>query len=180
MQFFLPGLALFLFSILCTYYLAPYATPMVAAILSLVFLSYGVYDHYRLFASEYRLSTWQDGLKVYAPFIMVGAILLFVLYGMMAFFTGGTITVPELSLPLPVPTPQTVLQSVSSAANQLVNATRTAVNQTVNAGRNMANQMVSQNQSNQRNQNAWNQENENENENTIRRLKNRLNYLETI
>ena len=71
MEFFIPGLVLFLVAIAVTAFIVPKATPMIAAILSLVFLTYGVYQHYTLFADEYRLSTWQDGLKIYAPAIMI-------------------------------------------------------------------------------------------------------------
>ena len=72
MEFFVPGLLFFILTVLLTFYLAPKATPMMAAILSLVFLTYGVYDHYRLFASEYRSSTWQEPLLLlYSPAVMI-------------------------------------------------------------------------------------------------------------
>lgn len=84
MEFFLPGLLVCLAAILCTFFVAPRATPMIAAVLSIIFLTYGVYDHYHMFASEYRLSTWQQTLKIYSPFLMVGAIIIYIIYGMMA------------------------------------------------------------------------------------------------
>ena len=150
MQFFLPGLALFLFSIAITYFLAPYATPMVASILSIIFLSYGVYDHYKLFASEYRLSTWQDAWKIYAPFIMVGAIILYVIYGIMAFFSGGKVPVPSMPSVSSVTT--NLSKSVSDMANtasSYVNNTATAavnaVNNATNAGNSMLKNMTSRN-----------------------------------
>lgn len=148
MQFFLPGLALFLFAIAITFFLAPYATPMVASILSIIFLTYGVYDHYHLFASEYRLSTWQDAWKIYAPFIMVGAIILYVIYGIMAFFSGGKVPVPSIPSVSNVTT--NLSKSVSDMANTATNymnetatAAANAVNNAANAGNNMLNNMTS-------------------------------------
>ena len=63
MEFFIPGLCLFLVAIIITFIIAPRATPLVAAILSIGFLSFGVFEHYKMFASEYRLSTWQEIFK---------------------------------------------------------------------------------------------------------------------
>jgi hypothetical protein len=150
MQFFLPGLALFLFAIAITFFLAPYATPMVASILSIIFLTYGVYDHYHLFASEYRLSTWQDAWKIYAPFIMVGAIILYVIYGIMAFFSGGKVPVPSMPSVSNVTT--NLSKSVSDMANtatsymnDTANAAANAVNHAANAGNNMLKNITSRN-----------------------------------
>ena len=78
MEFFIPGLLLFLVSILITFFLAPKATPMIASVLAVVFLTYGVYDHYRLFASEYNLSTLQENLKIYSPALMIISIIIFI------------------------------------------------------------------------------------------------------
>ena len=126
-------------SIAISYYLSPHATPLVASILSLVFLSYGVYDHYRLFASEYRLSTWQDGWKAYAPFIMVGAILLYVLYGISSFFTGGSVPVPTVpSLESLSNSASGLTQSFSSTLNSIKNSASQFANQTMNVVSNAA------------------------------------------
>jgi hypothetical protein len=80
MEFFIPGLLLFLVSIIISFILAPRFTPLVVALLSIGFLTYGVYDHYKMFAAEYRLSTWQESLKIYAPAIMIAAIIIFIIY----------------------------------------------------------------------------------------------------
>ena len=87
MEFFIPGMLLFLLFLCLAFYFVPKATPMIAAILSIAFLIYGVRDHAQRFSSEYRLSTWQEGLKIYAPAIMILVIIVFVIYSIMAFFT---------------------------------------------------------------------------------------------
>lgn len=112
MQFFIPGLLLFLMSIVISFILAPRFTPLVVSILSLVLLTYGVYDHHKMFAAEYRLSTWQDSLKIYAPAIMIGAIILFIIYAILAFFTKGSVPVP--------PIPNITEPNINSATNQIV------------------------------------------------------------
>jgi hypothetical protein len=120
MEFFLPGLFLFLTSIAITAVLAPKATPLMASLLSIAFLTYGVYHHYRLFAAEYRLATWQEGLKLYAPAVMIIGVILVVLYGVLSFFTSGQVPVPSL--------PNVSLPSANSLTSTITNSMETAVN----------------------------------------------------
>lgn len=125
MEFFLPGLLLFLISLAITAFIAPKATPAMAAILSAVFLTYGVYHHHKLFAAEYRLSTWQEGLKIYAPAIMILAVLLVVFYGILAFFTAGKVPIPALpnvSLPSSDSMTYSLTNSMESIGNSFTNS----------------------------------------------------------
>lgn len=141
MEFFLPGLLLFLVAILCTYFLAPHVTPMVAAILSMAFLLYGVYDHSRLFASEYRLSTWQETLKIYSPFLMVGAIILYLIFGMVSIFSGvsvPSVSMPNVSLPS-VSLPNVSLPNMSSTLNSATNQLSRSYNNVTQSLTNAAN-----------------------------------------
>jgi hypothetical protein len=125
MEFFIPGILLFLVSILVTFILAPKATPMVAAVLSIVFLTYGVYDHYRLFASEYNLSTWQDNLKIYSPALMIIAIIIFIIYTIIAVFTKGAVPVPEM--------PTITMPNVNSITDTVTNTFNNAKSAIVNS-----------------------------------------------
>lgn len=125
MEFFLPGLLLFLVSIAITALLVPKATPLIASLLSLAFLTYGVYHHHRLFAAEYRLATWQEGLKLYAPAVMIFAVVLVILYGVLSFFTSGQVPIPSL--------PNISLPSANSLTNSIANTMETAVNSMNNA-----------------------------------------------
>ena len=125
MEFFIPGLLIFLVAIAIAVVVVPQMTPMIAAVLSIVFLAYGVYDHYLLFAPEYRLSTWQDGIKIYAPFIMLAGIILFVIYFIFAFFTGGEVPVPKIEMPaMPeMPTFNAIKNRMNNAVNNVRNNT---------------------------------------------------------
>ena len=131
MELFIPSLLLFLVSILISFLFVPKATPLIVSILSLVFLAYGVYDHYKMFAAEYRLSTWQQSLKLYAPAVMIGSIIIFIIYGILAFYTKGAVPVPPMpSLTAPNENTATnqVVKSFNKVANSLTNATNDIVN----------------------------------------------------
>lgn len=130
MEFFIPGMLLFLLFLFLAFYFVPKATPMIAAILSIVFLIYGVRDHAQRFSSEYRLSTWQDGLKMYAPAIMILVIIVFVIYSIMAFFTGGAVPIPSI--------PNVELPTLTEVSTNLTD-TITNLNKTINNELNFTN-----------------------------------------
>jgi len=143
MEFFIPGLSIFLFAVVCTVFFAPKATPMVAAILSLGFLTYGVYDHYRMFLPEYRLSTWQQTFAAYSPYLMIGVIILYVIISMIAFFTGGTVPVPPLptmeEMPTITNTANQLGKSLNTAVNSISNSANDLMESTVNTGNSLIN-----------------------------------------
>lgn len=132
MEFFIPGLLIFLVAISIAIIIVPQTTPMIAAVFAIIFLVYGVYDHYLLFAPEYRLSTWQDGIKIYAPFIMLAGIILFIIYFIFAFFTGGEVPVPKIEMP-EMPTFNTIKSASNNVINNAVNNTNKKVNNTKSA-----------------------------------------------
>jgi hypothetical protein len=138
MEFFIPGLLLFLVSVIVSFILVPRFTPLIIALLSIAFLSYGVYDHYKMFAAEYRLSTWQQSLKIYAPAIMIGAIIIFIIYAILSFFTKGSVPVPPIpNIVAPTDNSATnhVVESLNTVANTLANNKNdivTTVNNTIN------------------------------------------------
>lgn len=179
MQFFIPGLLLFLVSIAVSFALAPRFTPLVVAILSIAFLTYGVYDHYKMFAAEYRLSTWQDSLKIYAPAIMIGAIIIFIIYSILAFFTKGAVPVPPIpNITEPNDNSATgqILQSINNIGNMVSN------NKTTNVVNEVNNQI---NNANKNRNNVFglnnNKNNNNESENTNKKNNNlSRSFLETI
>lgn len=135
MEFFLPGLFLFLVSLAVTFMIAPKATPAMASILSLAFLSYGVYHHHKLFSSEYRLSTWQESLKIYAPAVMILAIILFILYGVLSFFTSGQVPIPSLPN-VALPSPNSITGALTNSMESIGNSMTNVVNNVVSLGNN--------------------------------------------
>lgn len=130
MEFFIPGLLLFLVSIAVTFMVAPRFTPLVVALLSVVFLSYGVYDHYKMFSAEYRLSTWQDSLKIYAPALMIAAIIIFIIFSILSFFTKGSVPVPTVPT-LTEPNQNTATNTIVNGLNRIGNMLGTNKNTNV-------------------------------------------------
>jgi len=174
MEFFIPGLLLFLVSVIISFIVAPRFTPLVIALLSIVFLTYGVYDHYKMFASEYRLSTWQQSLKIYAPAIMIGAIILFIIYAILSFFTKGSIPIPlipNITAPNDNSTTNNVIQSLNKAANGITNNNKNDIVSTVNNTINKLNNIGNNNNANKGN----NIGNVNKKKNNVSRS-----FLETI
>jgi len=76
MEFFLPSILFLLVACGIVFFVIPRFGPLVLAIVSLILLGLGVYNHYSLFQTEYRLSTWQGDAAAYAPYIMIGALVL--------------------------------------------------------------------------------------------------------
>ena len=161
MEFFIPGLLLFLVSIAISFIVAPRFTPLVIALLSIALLTYGVHDHYKMFAAEYRLSTWQQSLKIYAPAIMIGAIILFIIYAILAFFTNGSVPVPSLpsvTAPNENSTTNNVLQSLNKNANtNVINNVNNTINKANNArNNNKNNELMGNNKNTNKNNNKKN------------------------
>lgn len=132
MEFFIPGVFLLLTSMLVTYLLVPHLTPFITAILSIVFLTFGVYTHYTMFESEYRLSTWQDGLKIYAPAVMIIAIILFIIYGIIALFTGVSVPIPSLP-EFEMPATNSITNSMRNVYNNVLNNIGNATDSVTNS-----------------------------------------------
>jgi len=102
MEFFIPGITIMFITIYISSRIIPKVTPLIAAVLSIIFLIFGVYEHYQLFASEYRLSTWQEGMKAYAPAVMIVATFIFISYSSFSLFENG-IEMPKLPQLLQMP-----------------------------------------------------------------------------
>lgn len=148
MELFIPGLFVFFLVIAICFAIVPKMTPLIAAILSMVFLVVGVREHYLMFASEYRLSTWKDTLQIYAPAIMIGAMILFIIYSILALFTTGSVPVPSIPAvteAAPNTVTENVMDSLNTVANSLVNVNTNLaenVNDVINSLNKNANQLV--------------------------------------
>lgn len=131
MEFFIPSLFLFLIAVVVSFMIIPKFTPMVIAVLSIALLTFGVYHHYKIFSSEYRLSTWQDSLKIYAPAIMIGALILFIIFSMLSFFARGSVPVPNAPI-VEMPTAASATNAVTSTINSVAESIGNAVTNVTN------------------------------------------------
>jgi predicted PurR-regulated permease PerM len=145
MEFFLPGVLLFLVAIGVVYLIAPNVTPFVTAILAIIFLTFGVYTHYTMFKAEYRLSTWQEGFKIYAPAIMIIAIILFILYSMVSIFTDIHVPVPEMPK-LEMPNTDSLTNYTMNIYNNVANKVSNVTNSISNATNSLTNSLTNSNQ----------------------------------
>jgi len=123
MEFFLPGIAALLIAALLVFLVLPRLGAPVLAILSIVLLIYGVSSHISLFYSEYKNSTWQDRLKSYAPFVMIGALIFMILmYIGYLFGTRGPSALPATNLPTGNSAVVGVVNTVNNTINNIANA----------------------------------------------------------
>lgn len=76
MELFIPGFFAILIVGLVIYFILPRFGPPILAILSLILLFWGAQNHYSMFSSEYRLSTWQDAFKEYGMWFVIGFLFL--------------------------------------------------------------------------------------------------------
>ena len=135
MEIFIPGILLFLVALLIAFLVVPRFTPLIIAVLSLALLVYGVYDHYKMFAVEYRLSTWQESLKIYAPAVMLGFTILFIIYAILAVSTGGSVSVPllpNLTAPNENSITGSIVNSLNNIGSAITNNKNTNVVNTIN------------------------------------------------
>lgn len=128
MQLFLPSLIAFIITIAIVFVVLPRLAAPVLVGLSLLILGFALYQHITLFRTEYALSTWQEQLKFYAPFVMIGGLLLAVLTYFITLFSSGT-ALPMPSLPIISPLP-----SSESATNSLTSALNTGIRSVSNVG----------------------------------------------
>ena len=137
MNFFYPSLLIFIISLIVLYSVVPKFTPLIMAILAGTLLVFGIYHHYSLFKNEYLKTTWTDSLKMYAPAILIGFVLMLIFYGIFSFFSNGAVPVPqapEIPALLSPPSPN------KNLANTAIGSPITAaVNAVTNIATNVAN-----------------------------------------
>jgi hypothetical protein len=88
MELFVPGLIVLLVSAFFIFLILPRMGSMVLAIASLVALIAVGVHHYSQFYSEYRLSTWQNTLTAYAPWVTLGFALIAMVSSIIFFVSG--------------------------------------------------------------------------------------------
>ena len=119
MEFFLPSLFIFLLAVIVISFIVPRMSPVIIIGMSAVLLGFGVYHHFKLFWDEYKQSTWQDQLRLFAPGIMLTVIIIYVLFSILMFFTGGSVPVPSM--------PNVELPSADTATNVVTEAINTMI-----------------------------------------------------
>jgi hypothetical protein len=119
MEFFLPSLFIFLLAVIVISFVVPRMSPMIIIGMSAVLLGFGVYHHFKLFWNEYKQSTWQDQLRLFAPGIMLTVIIIYVLFSLLMFFTGGSVPVPPMPK-IELPPANTATNVVTETINNII------------------------------------------------------------
>jgi hypothetical protein len=136
MEIFIPGLIVILLAAFFIFLILPRMGPMILGIVSLVALIAAGVHHYNMFHSEYALSTWQYGLAAYAPWVVLGLALLFIIASLFFVF-GGSET--RATLANAVSTPMEAIQNaVAGSANAMppANTATNPITAAINTGLN--------------------------------------------
>lgn len=132
MELFLPSVIVLLLAAAVVFFLLPKFGPATLAIVSAILLAFGLYQHYKTFATEYRFSTWQ--LTTFSPYFLVGGLLIviaiFFLY-----------TIPVAGGPAEAAPPNIEIPTVAGMppANTSTNPVTGAINRSLNTAANLFN-----------------------------------------
>lgn len=112
-------------------FVIPRLSPVILGTLALIFLIIAGYQHYKIFGTEYRQSTWQipivEGAMSYAPYILIGILILFLLFFIVNFVGTGT---TEAAAPM---------QAMNQAIEKVMNTAPPSVAQAANSVKNTLN-----------------------------------------
>lgn len=138
MFFYIPGILVLIVAILIAFLVVPRMAPTILAITAIVLLSLGLYHHYKLFSMEYRLSTWQEGLKFWAGPIMIGLLVLTIIGYFFNLFVGGGSPFKKNNNAAAAAAAAAVLPpAVNTAVNNAAKAANSVVNTVVNTSKNI-------------------------------------------
>lgn len=100
MQLFIPSVITIVIAAVLAFLVIPRIGALILASVSLLALIAVGFHHYHMFYSEYRLSTWQNGIGENAPFFVLGFAILFIIASILFMFQGGGQAQEALAAPL--------------------------------------------------------------------------------
>jgi len=131
MEIFLPGLLVLLISAIFVFMVLPRMGTVILAVVCAVALVGVLIHHYSMFSSEYRLSTWQNGLAAYAPLVLLALAILIIIAVAVSLFTGIPVSA---AIQAPIETIQSgitasiqAMPSASSATNPITSAVNSVI-----------------------------------------------------
>jgi len=98
MELFIPSILALVIAAVIVMFVLPRLSSVVLGSLALVFVIVAAYQHYNFFYTEYRQSTWQMPLVEYAPYLLLGGLVLFLIFFSINFI--GTSTTAQAAAPL--------------------------------------------------------------------------------
>jgi hypothetical protein len=134
MEFFLPSVLILLLAAAVVFFVVPNFGPAVLAVVSAALLALGLYHHRSTFGAEYRLSSWSIPLMSYAPYIMIGGLLLFIAIYLLYLLPASSSNATAASMP-PLPT-ISAMPPANTATNPVTSAINVGLNSVVNNKKN--------------------------------------------
>ena len=150
MELFLPSILISILAILVVILLIPKFSPLIIVVLAAILLYVATTQHLNMFWDEYKQSTWQQNLKLFAPGIMIAAVVIFVLYGILSFFSTGVVPIPSMPS-MEMPNASTATNPVTAAINTAMNTVNDVVTTAANAVSNLTNNNNTVKRNNQNN-----------------------------
>lgn len=124
MELFIPSVLILLLAAAVVFFVLPRFGAPVLAIISVALLAFGIYQHVNAFGSEYKLASLQFGLMNYAPYIMVGGLLLVIAFYLVSISpfgrpNAGTTapSMPEMPSIAEMPPANTATNTVTAGVN---------------------------------------------------------------
>lgn len=119
MELFIPSLLAILIAAGIVMFILPRLSPIILGVVALIFLVIAAYQHVTFFGSEYQLSTWQLPIVTYAPYFLLGGLVLFLLFFILNFVgTGST----QAAAPI-----EKMNEAINRVANQIPAAANNAL-----------------------------------------------------
>jgi hypothetical protein len=130
MELFIPSILALIIAAAIVMFVLPRLSSVILGSLALVFVIIAAYQHYNFFYTEYRQSTWQLPLVEYAPYLLLGGLVLFLIFFSINFI--GTSTTAQAAAPLvamnaAVERVANQAPSVAGLKNAVTNATNNAL-----------------------------------------------------
>ncbi len=118
----MPSVLILLLAAAVIFFLLPRFGAPVLALISVALLGFGVYQHMNAFGNEYRFSTWQQGLVNYAPYVMIGGLLVVVAFYLLTISPLGrpnttAPSMPEIPSVTEMPPANTATNAVTAGVN---------------------------------------------------------------
>jgi hypothetical protein len=130
MELFIPSILALIIAAAIVMFVLPRLSSVILGSLALVFVIIAAYQHYNFFYTEYRESTWQVPLLQYAPYLLLGGLVLFLIFFSINFIGTGTnaqAAAPLVAMNAAVERVANQAPTVAGVTNAVTNAANTAL-----------------------------------------------------
>jgi hypothetical protein len=130
MELFIPSILALIIAAAIVIFVLPRLSSVILGSLALIFVIIAAYQHYNFFYTEYRESTWQLPLLQYAPYLLLGGLVLFLIFFSINFIGTGTnaqAAAPLVAMNAAVERVANQAPTVAGVTNAVANAANTAL-----------------------------------------------------